>query len=174
MLIIKEGNLFEHVKAPGVVAHGCNAKGKMQSGFAKEIRLRFPGNYVTYAEAHAQEGLRLNDVILHAEETPDGTIHIANLITQEDYGRDPGVVYIDYDAIEHTLRIVKDFATKSNLPIHFPFIGGGLGGGGHHRLLSIFNTVFDDYDATLWINEHIKGKLAESGITLSVESNHGK
>lgn len=166
MLSIQRGDLFANAKPPCVIAHGCNAQGKMNSGFAKELRLRYPANFLAYASAHLEEGLKLNDVILHMETTEQGDVHIANLITQEFYGYEAGVKYVSEEAVEQTLRIVKDFALKSSLSVHFPFIGGGLGGGDLHVLLDTFKRVFDDYDATLWINDAVYERLVQSGISV--------
>lgn len=151
MLEIKIGNIFDNLQHQSLIAHGCNAKGAMNSGVAKQVRYHYPENFLLYRQAFLEDGLKLNDVILYTHVEKDKTIHIANLITQEEYGYDENVVYVNYDAVEHTLRVVKDYAAKSNLSVNIPFIGGGMAHGDRTKLLKIFKEVFDDYPATLWM-----------------------
>lgn len=147
MLEIKHGDLFAFVKEPAVIAHGCNAQGKMGSGFARILRNRFPAAYLAYRKAYLEDGLALGDIVF----ANTRGFHIANIITQETYGRDKTKVYVHYPAVEQGLKLTKQYASINHLPIHLPFIGGGLANGDCDVLLNIFESVLYDVQATLWI-----------------------
>lgn len=111
----------------GVIIHGCNAQGVMGSGFAKEVKTRFPAVYEAYILA-AQDGLKLGQII-PVQVGPHK--YIVNAITQEFYGND-GRRYVDYDAVKKCFEETDAF--MYSLPIsprelHFPKVGCGLGGG---------------------------------------------
>jgi O-acetyl-ADP-ribose deacetylase (regulator of RNase III) len=149
-LKIVEGDLFANVKPPALIVHGCNAQGKMESGFAGKLRNKFPDAYKIYKTAEEAHGLMLGDINGYTD--TDGHI-IVNAITQEFYGNDKSIVYVDYEAVEKALSTVARFAAQlpGGIPIHLPFIGGGLANGNRDKLLEIFERVFKDSDATLWL-----------------------
>lgn len=150
MLTVKHGDLFANVKPPALIVHGCNAQGKMASGFARKLRSRFPDAYKVYKAAEEAHGLMMGDINGYTD--TDGHI-IVNAITQEFYGTDKNVVYVDYEAVEKALGTVARLAAQplSGVAIHLPFIGGGLANGNRDKLLEIFERVFKDSDATLWL-----------------------
>jgi hypothetical protein len=98
--------------------------------------------------AHREEPLKVGELLICV----CGKYHICNAITQEFYGRDKNVVYVDYDAVEKSLTQVAHYALTSTLDVHLPFIGAGLANGDEKRLLSIFKKVFDGVSATLWLH----------------------
>lgn len=144
----KQGNLFEHAKGPCLIVHGCNAQGKMASGFAATLRNHYPEAYTVYKKYQKANGLKVGDVSVIRF---GNNVIVANLVTQEFYGRDPNTVYVDYDAVEKTLADAAKFSEVHNLPLHMPFIGGGLANGDREVLLGIFNKIFANTDATLWL-----------------------
>lgn len=149
-LQIKKGDLFDHLSNPCLIAHGCNAQGKMNSGFAKQIRLRFPLAYMAYREDWANGDTVLGSVgFVRCEDS----ITIANCTTQVYYGRTPGVKYASLDAVVTCLNTVVNYVKKLPSPILLPLIGGGLGGLDSDELISKFKEIFDDVDATLWLKE---------------------
>lgn len=131
---IKEhyGNLFDFIGKDNnkydIIIHGCNAQGKMGSGFAKELKERYPGAYDAYMEVHANTGLFVGDVVYYIKN--DGVI-VANAITQKFYGYD-GKKYASYDAIDQCFIRINDFLMKldnpSSVRLHFPKIASDLGG----------------------------------------------
>ena len=146
------GNLFELVlnqqqrweQDVHFIIHGCNAQGRMGSGFAKELRSRFPHAYDDYIAAYeaGNNRLKLGSVVYHAAETD---LIIANAITQEFYGYD-GSKYVSYDAIDdvfkelnHTASLLKTVSGKEEVHFHFPKIGSALGGGDWDVIESIIN-----------------------------------
>ena len=152
-LVIKHGDLFVEVakaQGPRVIAHGCNAVGKMGSGFAVEVRRRYPIAYMGYRDAYISDGLYMGDVVYVSV---DGELTIANCITQHYYGKVAGVQYANTEAIRKCLTQVATFCKKQGAALHLPLIGGKRGGLEKDVVITIFKELFDDVDATLWLNE---------------------
>jgi O-acetyl-ADP-ribose deacetylase (regulator of RNase III) len=110
----------------GIIVHGCNAQGAMNSGIAKQIRTKYPQVYRDYILCHQTAGLKLGDIIT-TQVASD--LYVVSGITQEFYGRDPEMVYVNYDAIRSVFKKVRPLAISECLPVKFPTVGGGLGGG---------------------------------------------
>ncbi len=122
-----------------VIAHGCNAQGKMNSGVAKSIRAKFPGCFESYAEHIHRGNITGTTDIFIANYNPLANVMeiesnekmILNMITQLYYGRD-GQQYVDYDAIRKCLAFANKRVPMYTSPPHamaMPMIGAGLGGG---------------------------------------------
>lgn len=148
-LQIKKGNLFDHATSNCIIAHGCNAQGVMHSGFAKTLRLKYPEAYSAYLEKFANAKY---------DELETGTVNlvlckdnvdVANCITQRFYGSKTRCE-VDYYALIRCMRTLALRATVTNMPIHLPLIGGGLGGGDRDTLLEIFKREFAYVNAILW------------------------
>ena len=139
-------NLFETVKgdlleATGIIIHGCNNVGVMGSGVARGIKARFPAAYEVYAQAHQQKALHLGSVIMWRVSYNKW---IANAITQTLGGPHP----LDLNALQISFESVLSFATETeigekrqigSIPICFPLIGAGRGGGDWNRISVILN-----------------------------------
>ncbi|SOK58466.1 hypothetical protein [Yersinia phage fHe-Yen9-04] len=136
------GNLFEFVNelltgdesTIHFIIHGCNAQGRMRSGFAKELRERYPLAYDEYIKQYIKNNnsLRVGSVINYTHSTE---LIISNAITQDFYGYDGGK-YVSYDAIDTAFaeldcsaRTLKNLGGIENIHFHFPKIGSDLGGG---------------------------------------------
>jgi O-acetyl-ADP-ribose deacetylase (regulator of RNase III) len=133
----------------GVFVHGCNAQGKMGSGVALEVRQRFPAAYEAYMSAHRQ-GLLVLGSTTEVEVSPG--LWIVNGVTQQYYGRDPGRVYVDYPAIERVFLRASNLATQHQLPLLFPLIGCGLGGGEWPKVEAIIERCVDpSVEKTLFV-----------------------
>jgi O-acetyl-ADP-ribose deacetylase (regulator of RNase III) len=125
-----------------VIVHGCNNRGVMGSGVARQIRARWPNVYEVYALKHKVFGLDLGDVIPVA--TLDGKI-IVNAVTQDGFGRD-GQRYVDYAAIERCFEVINDRVDSWEVSeIAMPRIGAGLGGGDWSIIESIINRTAKSY-----------------------------
>jgi O-acetyl-ADP-ribose deacetylase (regulator of RNase III) len=125
-----KGNLLAVER--GIIVHGCNALGSMGAGVAVAVRKQFPQAYEAYRERHQSSGLRLGDVIsviVGEDADRSARLIVANAITQEDCGREPGRVYVDYEAITKCFGLVRGLALHHGLPVHFPLIGCGLANG---------------------------------------------
>lgn len=114
----------------GIIVHGCNCEGGFGSGIAGQIASRFPKVADAYHSIKWPDHSKLGQAQA-VEITPDK--FIVNGFTQKTFGGAPGVKYAYADAIKEVLTIVAKYATASKaagseLPIHLPLIGAGLGG----------------------------------------------
>lgn len=140
----------------GIIVHGCNSKGKMNSGIAKSIRATYPGAYRVYMQEFYKNGLFLGGVTYyrHPAAADGSQIVIANAITQENYGREKDVVYVDYQAVSACFDDIARTARIMQLPVHFPLIGCGLANGIWPEVsVRIETALGPDIDKTLWIFE---------------------
>lgn len=133
-----------------IFVHGCNAQGQMGSGVASFVKKLYPFAYEQYRQEHKDFGLVLGDVVWAFSEFSH--VVVGNAITQHYYGRD-GNRYVDYEAVVTSMQKVADKARDLNVPVYLPMIGGGLGGGDTKRLVAIFQAIFHDVDATLFLKE---------------------
>lgn len=119
-----------------VIAHGCNAQGVMKSGVAKAIREQYPFVYNDYKNWEKKHRLKLGDVIT------SGNFDriILNIISQEDYGRDPSVVYVSYDAIANAVKRINAMGFTR---VAFPKIGAGLANGNWNIISTIIESLSD-------------------------------
>lgn len=150
MKYLKSGNILSVTE--GIIVHGCNARGVMGSGLAKQVKDLYPKAFLDYKEQLARNPNPLGSVIFSA--VGDGLM-IANAITQENYGRDSSKVYVDYEAISSTFQIIAGLAVAVEAHVHYPFIGAGLANGDWKKIDNIIDDIFDQYDVerTLWSYE---------------------
>lgn len=134
----------------GILVHGCNAQGVMNSGIARQIRQMFPEAFDAYRKKYEMSGLVVGDVVF-CPPTDTRAFWIANAITQKFYGRNPNVRYVDYDGIKKSFDKIATLAQKENLEIHFPQIGAGLGNGKWEDILPIIENSLQNCSRTLWI-----------------------
>lgn len=142
------GNLF--VSDVEFIAHCCNSHGKMGSGFAKELRERYPGAYDAYRETYEARRLEMGSVVsFHAE---DGRT-IYNIIGQKNYGYD-GARYVSYDALANALEEL-DAAAQSRGMDHLamPLMGAGLAGGKWPIIKSIIEEHSKNYQPIVFLLE---------------------
>lgn len=132
-----------------VIVHGCNAQGRMASGFAKELRARFPGAYDEYMKVHSSTGLSLGDNIMYVDDTEN--VIICNSITQNRYGYD-GKKYVSYDGIDTCFEKLNEVLKQlgSNVHVHFPLIGADLGGGNWNVISEIIDARLGDVHKHLY------------------------
>ncbi len=125
-IIYKKGNLI--TASENIIIHGCNNRGVMGSGVAREIRREFPETYMIYKNLFKDFGLGLGEVIWVYEKFK----WIGNCITQDGYGKD-GKKYVCYDATRKCIREINNnyHITKPRVDMNvaMPKIGAGLGGG---------------------------------------------
>jgi O-acetyl-ADP-ribose deacetylase (regulator of RNase III) len=140
----------------GILVHGCNNHGAMNSGIAKQVRTQYPGAYLAYVENIKRwQNLRedcLGKVVWYQQ---DDELLIANGITQDGFGRD-GNQYVKYKALAEVFAEVAIIANAGPLDIHYPLIGAGLGGGNWAIISDIIEGVmvnFPNVNHTLWIYE---------------------
>ena len=157
MLTVRVGDLFEHARDHCIIVHGVNAVGKMKSGFAKTLRYLYPQAYLAYYQAWKESGLKVGDLIIAVCDQEGRRVHVCHAVSQAFYGRVKGYVYVDYPGLEKALREVVVYAQLTGLPLHLPFIGGGLAQGDRARLKTLFEMLFQDVEATLWVERLSQG-----------------
>lgn len=138
----------------GIIVHGCNAQGVMGSGFADSVKQMYPGAFRVYRQAYEKNGLRLGEVhyYRHPAELDGSQVIIANAITQQYYGRNKNIIYVDYPAISTCFDSVAKLARETGLPVHFPLIGCGLANGAWSEVAArIEKALGPDIEKTLWI-----------------------
>jgi O-acetyl-ADP-ribose deacetylase (regulator of RNase III) len=108
-----------------VIAHGVNCKGVFGAGLAKEIRDKWPEVYNNYMDKFLRLGWRLGEIQINY---PENKI-VVNMATQENYGRDPKKVYVDYSAVAVCLDKLFKYCKEHSLSCAIPKIGCGLDNG---------------------------------------------
>jgi O-acetyl-ADP-ribose deacetylase (regulator of RNase III) len=138
----------------GIIVHGCNCIGVMGAGIAGQVKKKFPEVFKQYQQRHIQSGLTLGTIIPVAVSTSFDK-WIVNAMTQQSTG---GVKPVSYDAIHDCFVKVVELQRKikeghgHDLPICFPMIGAGLGGGSWAVISTIINEVVpDDIETQLYI-----------------------
>lgn len=158
-----QGNLLDITE--GIIVHGCNCRGVMGSGVAKAVRDKYPGVYKNYRFEFENYGLKLGKIQANAPKTLfdfvvdrgaylcselPAKLVVVNALTQETYGRDANVQYVSYEALEQCFAAVRRLALNTGLPVYFPKIGAGLGGGDWRIIEGIINAELrPDVDYTL-------------------------
>jgi O-acetyl-ADP-ribose deacetylase (regulator of RNase III) len=134
-----------------VLIHGCNDRGVMGSGVARQIRAKWPQVYEAYRVHYDTHGLQLGELI--CVQTPD--VMVVNAITQHLFGRDGGV-YVDYAAIEACYQKLNELMAEwQHTEAAMPRVGAGLGGGDWATISEIIErtatyyvpVVYDYYQA---------------------------
>lgn len=130
------------------IVHGCNAKGKFRSGFAKGVRELYPNCYKAYMKEYETNGLTMGSVVVYQD--PKNGVTIYNAITQPTFGYD-GQQYVDYGAIKTALIRADDHATGGRLAM--PKIGAGLGGGDWKIISEIIELCVINNDPIVYVLE---------------------
>lgn len=136
MIIYKQGDLMSVNE--GIIVHGCNARGSMGSGVALAVRYKYAEAFKLYRKQYLAQGLNLGEVVWCWQDD----VFIANAITQETYGRDSSVRYVNYVAIATCFKEIFKEALTHNLVVNFPKIGAGLANGDW----SIIEQLINDAD----------------------------
>lgn len=144
MIKYKQGNLLD--VAEGVIVHGCNAKGVMGSGVALAVKTKYPKAYGAYKDFEAKHGLRLASLSIVLV-TP--TLYVANLISQENYGRDTNIKYVSYGALHLGFEKLQEHFPLS-ASFHFPKIGSGLGNGDWNQISKLIELACPGRDLNCW------------------------
>lgn len=107
----------------GIVAHGVNCQGVMNSGVARAIRNKWPAAYERYASQPTGKAMLGTTQLV---EIDGQALFVANCYTQIFYGK--GGRFADPEAIDRCLSYVYNAAAVYDLPVYLPRIGCGLGG----------------------------------------------
>lgn len=149
---IKFGNLIN--QPFGIIVHGCNAQGVMGSGFAKQLKDKYPSAFDDYYNQYKTDGLELGSIV---KSKINENLWILHAITQQDYGRDKNVKYVNYQAVKYAFTTVKGFAQDLRLPVHYPLIGAGLANGEWAIISDVIESAFDGtlVEHNLWLQDTV-------------------
>lgn len=135
------GNLLSATQR--VIAHGCNARGTMGKGLAKDLKAAYPDAFEVYRNKFERDGLNVGEVIPWVSERRV----VLNLITQDGYGKAEGVVYTNYDGVRACMRRIETAARRhqstgegafhTDPQVAFPRIGAGYGKGDWDKIAEI-------------------------------------
>ena len=147
MIIYKQGDLL--LGPEKYIVHGCNAQGGMGTGIALQIKQKYPEVFDVYRSAYEEHNqLFLGDTIPAVAE--DGKV-VFNCITQDRYGRNKSIVYVDYDAVRkclievnNTIRDNNSIRLNHHTEVAMPKIGCGLANGDWAVVEAIINEVMID------------------------------
>ena len=149
----RNGNLFHDPELTHVV-HCCNSHGAMNSGFAKELRERFPGAFDVYHAAYRLEQergclLSLGQIIPYVD--ADKGLTIFNLVGQKNYGRD-AKRYASYDAIASGLEAIDEAAPDLGMTrLFMPLMGAVLAGGSWRVISSNIEVSSTNYQPIVYL-----------------------
>lgn len=113
----------------GIIIHGCNTKGVMGAGVAKQIKDKYPMCFDIYSHSTKL----LGSISWYRHHT---SLYVGNAITQEYYSTEKRQV--NYVAIAKVFDQVCQYG-NTDLAIHFPKIGAGLGGGDWNIIEELIN-----------------------------------
>lgn len=147
LIKINKGDILQ--VQSGLILHGCNTKGVMGAGVAKQIAVKYPDVYSEYVRY-----CRWDDILgeaLFVKVSP--TLVIGNLFTQDSFGRDPRIRYVSYDAVDNAFKRIS-YLEEPDTEIHFPKIGAGLANGEWSVIQSIIEHRLKDFtNLNLWVLE---------------------
>jgi len=136
-----------------MIAHGVNCQGVMGAGVALAIRNKYPDvfkSYTTFISAYRK--MKISPLgMAHLWQDPQTKITIANLFTQDKYGRDPKIQYASYEAIQTAFHWMFLYAKARKMQsIAMPKIGCNLGNAQWDKVLSILT---EEYEKSKWTGE---------------------
>lgn len=159
MIIFLDNSNLLDVKT-GLIVHGCNAQGVMGSGVAKQLRDKYPDvytEYVTHLEYLKREQYPLLGAVSFVAIPGMPDLIVANAITQEFYGREPGRKYVSYEAIFDSISTCLAYAKNKDMDVHIPFmIGAGLGGGDLASIKTIIEDLSHAYQHNIYCHIYKK------------------
>ena len=147
MIELYEGDIFDHFYhfyKHASLAHGVNAKGRMDAGVAVEFKQRYPAMFREYQRQCLSGTLRPGQIFFWDKES--GRPAVFNLVTQEGLSG-AKESFLD-SAVQHMYVRAKKEGIKD---IAMPQIGSGLGGLSPDVLRNILHQYFDPSDIAITI-----------------------
>ena len=150
------------------IAHCVNCQGKMNSGVAKAIRMKWPVVYKKYREffdRYMHPGVSGSTIHWDTEKflgrilqvKINNTQSVLNMFCQNFYGYD-GKQYVSYDAIKDAFERLAariklfDESEQENVAVAIPYkFGSGLAGGDWNTVYNIIVTALQELPITLEI-----------------------
>lgn len=154
MVYIEYGDILEQRR--GLLVHGCNTKSVMGAGIALQIKHKYPNAFNDYfmkCQLTNNTDSLLGDIVT-TRITDE--FYIVNAFTQINYGRYHYWSNVNYEAIRSVFTKVNDLALYYNLPVIFPMIGSGYGGGDWTIIEEIIDINLDPkIEKTLFILNNV-------------------
>lgn len=150
MIEYKQGCIIEAFKSGYIeaIGHQCNCMNTMGSGVAKAIKDAYPEAYEADCQTTKGDVSKLGSltfVIVPVNRHAPGMIF--NLYGQYDYGREPGKVYTDIEALHSALQQMRLFVDAAGITsVGFPKLGAGLGGANWADVEMLIELHFGDLD----------------------------
>jgi O-acetyl-ADP-ribose deacetylase (regulator of RNase III) len=147
MIKIVEGNILEATE--DIIGHQVNCQGVMGAGLAKQIRNKYPFAYECY-KSYCDEAENKKELMgsIRQVKVDDGKI-IAHIFSQYGYGRN--ALYTDYTSLGKALQHLEIKARNFEESVALPYgIGCGLAGGDWEVVYSMIETIFENYEVTLY------------------------
>ena len=122
----------------GMIVHQVNCMGVMGAGLALDIKRKWRKVFYQYKQyVENCSGAELGDV--QFVQITD-SIYVCNLFSQKYYGKDKGMLYTNYEAMEKGFKTINERSKELKLPIYIPFkIGCGLGNGDWTKVYSLIS-----------------------------------
>lgn len=144
------GNILDEKR--GIIIHGVNTRAIMGAGVALQIKDKYPQAFNDYylkcnreVDKHSLLGKIVTTMI-----NPD--LYIVNAFTQVNYGRYHFWSDENYEAIQSVFSKVNPLAFETGLPVMFPMIGSGYGGGDWIKIKNIIeHTLSSKIEKKLFI-----------------------
>lgn len=125
----------------GIIVHGVSCRGVMGSGVALAIKSKYPKAFKDYHNRVFSSRF-MDDLLGHIVTTEiNPELFIVSGFTQKNFGRNPDVVYVNYEAVRQVFVKIDELAQLTNLPVYFPLIGCGLGNGDWSRIQNTIETT---------------------------------
>lgn len=152
-----------------VLVHGCNLQ-YYNSGIAKSIREQYPEAYKQFKTHKVNDRKLLGTIDVVPISMNGREQYIVNAYTQPIWGREPDILYVDYEAVRKCFKAVASrFDTKQKIGI--PRIGSGLGNGCWVTLSNAIGQQLRRHDLTLV--DFPRSPESELGITQQREKLDG-
>jgi O-acetyl-ADP-ribose deacetylase (regulator of RNase III) len=142
MLTEIKGDLF--LTDAKILCHGCNTKGKMFAGIAKEFHARYPKMFIEYQRLCRMNQFNLGDCFVY--EAVDGRF-IANLASQEYPGPDAREEAI----VESLQKLFNKCKEMSCDVVAMPRIGCGIGGLDWSNVKPVIEKLSDEFSINVLV-----------------------
>lgn len=135
----------------GIIAHQCNCHIAMGRGIAPLIKRAFPSAWEADQATVKSDPSKLGTFSLGVEKSG---LHIFNLYGQYDYAPPKdGKINTDYHSLDLALCAMRTYIEDHNLtglPIGFPKLGCGYGGGDWVIVSRMIFRIFRGLDVTIY------------------------
>ncbi|MFP6333778.1 Appr-1-p processing protein [Bacillus subtilis] len=155
MIKIETGNILDATE--DIIVQQVNCKGVMGAGLAKAILNKYPNvkkEYQSFRNFNLNKGLTDKDLLglVNYVRVSDGKV-IANVFGQINIkkNRFDKTVYTKTEALARGLTEVKELSKQLNKSVAIPYgMGCGLAGGDWNIISELIDSIFSDYNVTIY------------------------